>query len=407
MKKASRVILIVMDSVGIGNAHDAHQYGDSGSNTVGNITEWAQKNQISFELPTLTRLGLGRLLKAYKTDFPYIGSSTRLAEISAGKDTTTGHWEIAGTPLQEAFSFFPKGFPEDLVKNWCQKAQLPGVLGNKMYSGTNALELFGEEHMKSGKPILYTSLDSVFQVAAHENHFGLERLYEICEIARELTREIRIGRIIARPFLGETRSDFKRVSEHRRDFSLEPPFPNLIDLVAKHVPVASVGKIDDIFCHRSIKFKNHTGNNKKSGEALIEFLKNPELQNSLIFANFIDFDQDFGHRRDPKGYLQALKEFDAFIEKLLPQLNDEDLLLITADHGNDPTFKGTDHTRENVPLLCYSKNPAFQAVSLEEAKGFFHITKLILESMGLEKELSELESLKNTKSFASQIWRTP
>jgi phosphopentomutase len=405
MKKISRIILIVMDSVGIGNASDAEQYGDSGANTLENIAKWAQKNQIPYQLPTLTRLGLGRLLNVYKNDFPYIGASARLEEISAGKDTTTGHWEIAGTPLQEPFSFFPEGFPKDLVKKWCEQANLPGVLGNKMYSGTAAIDLFGDEHINSGKPILYTSMDSVFQVAAHEKHFGLERLYKICELARELTRDIRIGRIIARPFVGENKENFKRVAEHRRDFSLEPPLPNLIDLVARHLPVASVGKIDDIFCHRSIKFKNHTGNNKKTGEALVEFLKNPDLQKSFIFANFIDFDQDHGHRRDPKGYIQCLKEFDAYIDKILPQLSDEDLLLITADHGNDPTFRGTDHTRENVPLLCYSHNPAFQAVSLGQAKGYFHITKLILESFGFREEISELPSLNKTQSLASQIWR--
>ena len=405
MKKVSRIILIVMDSVGIGSARDANHYGDSGANTLGNIAVWAQKNQISHQLPTLTRLGLGKLLDAYKTDFPFIGASARLEEISAGKDTTTGHWEIAGTPLQEPFSFFPEGFPEELIKRWCELAKLPGILGNKMYSGTTAIELFGNEHIKSGKPILYTSMDSVFQVAAHEKYFGLQRLYEICEVARELTRDMRIGRIIARPFVGESKADFKRVPEHRRDFSLEPPLPNLIDLVARHLPVASVGKIDDIFCHRSIKFKNHTGNNKKTGEALVEFLKNPDLQKSFIFANFIDFDQDYGHRRDPSGYLQCLKEFDAYIEKILPHLSDQDLLLITADHGNDPTFKGTDHTRENVPLLCYSSSPEFQAVSLGEAKGYFHISKLILESFGFEKEISELSALRNTHSFASQIWR--
>ena len=405
MKKASRVILIVMDSVGIGKAHDADQYGDSGANTLGNIASWAKKNQLSFALPTLTRLGLGRLLNEFKTDFPYIGASARLEEISAGKDTTTGHWEIAGTPLKEPFSFFPQGFPQELVRKWCEQSKLAGVLGNKMYSGTAAIDLFGMEHIKSGQPILYTSMDSVFQVAAHEAHFGLERLYQICETARELTRDMRIGRIIARPFIGENKESFKRVPEHRRDFSLEPPLPNLLDLVAKHLPVASVGKIDDIFCHRSIKYKNHSGNNKKTGEALVEFLKNPDLQKSFIFANFIDFDQDYGHRRDPKGYLQCLKEFDAYIEKILPQLKDDDLLLITADHGNDPTFKGSDHTRENVPLLCYSKNPAFQAVSLGEEKGYFQITKIIFESLGLEKEITELESLKNTKSFASLMWR--
>ena len=406
MKQISRVILIVMDSVGIGEAHDANKYGDSGANTLGNIALWGKKNQISFQLPTLSRLGLGRLLDIFKSDFSYIGSSARLEEISAGKDTTTGHWEIAGTPLEEPFSFFPNGFPDELIKKWCQDAKLPGVLANQMYSGTNAIELFGNEHIKSGKPILYTSMDSVFQVAAHETHFGLQRLYEICEIARELTRSMRIGRIIARPFIGESKETFKRVAEHRRDFSLEPPLPNLIDLVARHIPVASVGKIDDIFCHRSIKFKNHTGNNKKTGEALVEFIHNPELKNSFIFANFIDFDQDFGHRRDPKGYRQSLIEFDSYVEKLLPQLSDEDLLLITADHGNDPTFKGTDHTRENVPLLCYSKNPSFQAVSLGKESGYFHISKLILESLGFEKEVLELEALKNAKSFASQIWGT-
>ncbi|MEZ4814808.1 MAG: phosphopentomutase [Bdellovibrionota bacterium] len=402
MTPIKRVILIVMDSVGIGKAADADNYDDVGSNTLGNIAKWAQKNKIDFQLPMLSQLGLSRLLAEFKTD-KFTGASARLSEISAGKDTTSGHWEIAGTPLENPFAFFYDGFPQELIDEICKKAKVPGVLANKSASGTVVIEDFAEEHIQSGKPIVYTSMDSVFQVAAHEEHFGLEKLYKFCEIARELTLSMRIGRVIARPFTG-TKGNYKRVSEHRKDYSLEAPAPNLLDVIAPHMKVVSVGKIDDIFCHRSIHFKNHTGNNLSTGKALLDFLKNPELRSSFIFANFIDFDQEWGHRRDPKGYLNCLKEFDHYLETLLPELNSNDLLLITADHGNDPTFRGSDHTRENVPLLAYSPHPNFLATNLGEARGYFHISKLVLEALGLSKELGKIPALKNAESLNKNLW---
>jgi len=397
-----RVILIVMDSVGIGKAYDAAQYNDEGSNTLGNIAKWAKKNKIDHKLPTLASLGLARLLSEYKTD-NFIGASARLSEVSAGKDTTSGHWEIAGTPLKDPFAFYYQGFPQELIREICEKAKIEGVLANKSASGTAVIDSYAEEHIQSGKPIVYTSMDSVFQVAAHEEHFGLEKLYKFCEIAREITRPLRIGRVIARPFIGKS-GNYKRVSEHRKDFSLEPPSPNLLDLVSGHFKVASVGKIDDIFCHRSIHFKNHTGNNQSTGKALLEFLDKAELASGLIFANFIDFDQEWGHRRDPAGYLNCLKEFDDYLSELLPKLKESDLLLITADHGNDPTFRGSDHTRENVPLLAFSPHAQFQALNLGEVRGYYHISKLVLESLGLQSELEKLPSVATAESFHKTLW---
>lgn len=402
MNPIKRVILIVMDSVGIGKAYDAAQYDDEGSNTLGNIAKWAKKNKIDYSLPTLSQLGLSRLLPEFKTDV-FKGASARLSEVSAGKDTTSGHWEIAGTPLKDPFSFFYKGFPDELLEELCKRTSLSGILGNKSASGTAIIDELAEEHIQTGLPIIYTSMDSVFQVAAHEEHFGLKKLYEFCEVARELTRPLQIGRVIARPFTGE-KGNYKRVSEHRKDYSLEPPTPNLLDLVAPRFKVASVGKIDDIFCHRSIHLKNHTGNNQSTGKALLEFLKNPELQSGFIFANFIDFDQEWGHRRDPAGYLNCLKEFDTYLNILIPTLNNSDLLLITADHGNDPTFRGSDHTRENVPLLAYSPHPQFQPLNLGEARGYFHIAKLVLESLGLEHEVKKLPALQTAESFYKNLW---
>ena len=399
--KIDRVILIVMDSVGVGKAFDAREYGDEGANTLANIAKWAQKNEVHYQLPNLSKLGLSRLVPEYKTQ-NFIGSSARLVELSAGKDTTSGHWEIAGTPLKEPFAFFYDGFPAALIEEICDRAGVDGVLGNKMGSGTKIIDEYAEEHIKTGKPILYTSMDSVFQVAAHEEHFGLKKLYKFCEVARELTLPLRVGRVIARPFTGN--KIYKRVSAHRKDYSLEPPQPNLLDVLAKHTKVVSVGKIDDIFCHRSIHVKNHTGDNKSSEKALLDFLKDSELKKSFIFANFIDFDQEWGHRRDPEGYLNCLIEFDNFLDKLLPKLKKNDLLLITADHGNDPTFRGSDHTRENIPLLVYSPHPDFLVTNLGESRGYFHISKLILEALNLEDEIKNISALKNAESFNKYLW---
>ena len=405
MARMKRVILIVMDSVGIGRAHDGEYFGDSGANTLQHIAQWAKDKHIGHALPNLAKLGLSRLVPEYATEEKFIGSSARMVEISAGKDTTTGHWEIAGTPLTEPFAFFPQGFPSAFVQQLMERASIPGILGNCAGSGTEIIAEFGEEHRKTGKPIVYTSSDSVLQIAAHEETFGLERLLNVCRVARELTFPMRIGRVIARPFVGK-KNNFKR-TQHRRDFSLDPPQPNLLDLVSPHAPVIAIGKIDDIFCRRSIHYSNHTGNNQTSGVALLKILDIGEISPAFVFANFIDFDQEWGHRRDPGGYLKCLQQFDNYLGLLLRKLTTDDLLLLTADHGNDPTFRGSDHTRENVPLLIYSPHPEFLSTNLGEVTGFFHVARLVLESLGLQSEISKLPALLPSESFTKRLWRSP
>lgn len=385
-----RIVCLVADGFGVGAAPDAGEYGDEGSDTLGHIAQSVG----GLKLPNLEKLGIGNLgtfSGIQPNDSPQ-AIVAKLAEKSLGKDTTTGHWEIAGLVTEKPFALFPTGFPKELVDAFVQRAKVAGVLGNKAASGTKIIEELGEEHLRTGKPILYTSGDSVFQIAAHETAFGLKRLYEICAVARELTIPYQIGRVIARPFLGSSAKDFVR-TENRRDYALTPP-TNCLDVLLKHgIEVLSVGKIEDIFAHRGITLGNHTGNNADSLKATLDFLEKKRNQQAFIFTNLVDFDMLYGHRRDPKGYAQALVELDRFLPNILKELGPEDLVILTADHGCDPTFRGTDHTREYVPLIAFS--PSLKGKNLGVRESFTDIAASVLVAYGIS--LNELPSV--GKSF--------
>lgn len=345
---AKRAFLIVLDSVGIGHAPDAAAFGDEGSNTVGHIREAVP----GFSLPNLERAGLtaAEAIAAGcpPSEGPFSLSAGCLVETSAGKDTTTGHWEIAGAPVRHPFATFER-FPEALVTRM-EKASGVSFLGNYARSGTVILEELGDEHVATGKPILYTSADSVIQIAAHEEVIPLERLYDICRACRRIADRERIGRVIARPFLGES-GNYTRTS-NRHDFSLQPPETILNRLSKRGIRTVGVGKISDIFAGSGIDESRPTGNNAEGCRILEQLLTEPGDSPYFVFANLVDFDMLYGHRRDPEGYAKALRAFDDWLPTLLSRLDDRTLLLITADHGNDPTWRGTDHTREKVPLLA-------------------------------------------------------
>lgn len=342
-----RVILIVLDSVGAGEAPDAAAYGDVGSNTLGNIAAAMG----GLHLPNLQHLGLGNILPL--AGVPAMaepaGAFGRMQEISCGKDTTAGHWELAGTPLLNPLPTYPHGFPAELLAEF-ERQIGRGTLGNIPASGTVIIEQLGEEHLRTGKPIVYTSADSVFQIAAHEEIIPLPQLYEMCQIARRLlVGEHGVGRVIARPFVGQPGS-FKRTA-NRRDFSLPPPAGNLLETVqAAGLPVVAIGKIHDIFADRHIDFSYPTKDNADGMQTILTTMA--KHSTGLIWANLVDFDMQFGHRNDVAGYAAALEAFDAWLPQLLAQLQPADLLLITADHGNDPTTSSTDHSREYVPVLA-------------------------------------------------------
>lgn len=370
-----RIVILVADGFGVGEAPDARLYGDEGSNTLAHVASSVG----GIKLPNLEKLGLGNLgtfegLHPIKDPKALVA---RMAEKSKGKDTTTGHWELAGLVTETPFQLFPNGFPEELLKSFITEAKIPGILGNKAASGTEIIRELGEEHLRTGNVIVYTSGDSVFQIAAHEEAFGLEKLYEICEVARRLTIPYQIGRVIARPFLGLTAQQFKR-TEHRRDYSIKPP-PNCLDVLQNNgIKVLSVGKIDDIFAHRAITAGSHTGNNPDGLRATLDFMKKNRGEQALIFTNLVDFDQLYGHRRDPKGYAQSLVEMDSFIPNILNELTQDDCVILTADHGCDPTFRGSDHTREFVPLVAYS--PRFEGQTLADRNSFADVAATILEA---------------------------
>lgn len=347
MARVDRVVLIVLDSVGIGALPDAGEYGDEGANTLGNLA----RRLGGLDLPNLGRLGLGNLL-----DLPGVppagagaaGAYGRMALRSAGKDTMTGHWELAGIDIREPFRTYPDGFPPEVIAEFTRRVGVGGVLGNKVASGTEIIAELGEEHMRTGWPIVYTSADSVFQVAAHEDVIPVERLYEICRAAREILHgEHRVGRVIARPFTGVPGA-FRR-TERRKDFAIEPP-PMLLDFLREAGrTVWAIGKIHDIYSGHGIDRSQKTRDNTHGLETIEAFMAGGNAD--FIFANLVDFDMLYGHRRDPEGYAAALREVDAFLPRLLALLGDRSVLILTADHGNDPTFRGTDHTREYVPLL--------------------------------------------------------
>jgi phosphopentomutase len=338
-----RALVIVLDSVGIGAASDAAEYGDDGAHTLGHIYERVP----GLSLPTLFSLGLGELLEINRGRMPspYAGSYGRMKERSAGKDTTTGHWEIAGVILDQAFATFER-FPDELVRAIEREAAVR-FIGNCARSGTAILEELGPEHVRTGHPILYTSADSVLQIAAHEEVMSLERLYQICRIARRCSDDFRIGRVIARPFLGDA-GNFER-TPGRHDFSMRPP-PTILDaLVEKGFAVIGIGKIADIFADQGVTESYPTTSNADGMKRISDLWS--EKRNGLLFANLVDFDMRHGHRRDVAGYACALEEFDRWLGNFIPKVSPRDLVIITADHGNDPTFRGTDHTREDVPLF--------------------------------------------------------
>ena len=376
----TRAILLVMYSAGIGGAEDAAKFGDAGADTIGHIAEYCAAGggdrdglrSGALRLPNLVRLGLGEACRGSTGRVPpgleaAPGGEAIFGygvETSTGKDTPSGHWEMAGVPVSFAWTYFPEtepAFPKALTDALIAEAKLPGILGNKHASGMPIIHELGPEHIRTGKPICYTSADSVFQIAAHETHFGLDRLYEVCEVARRLCDPLNVGRVIARPFVGETVETFKRTS-NRRDYAVPPPEPTILDrLTDAGRTIFSVGKIGDIFAHRG------TGTILKAPNDMALFDRTLEAMamagdGDFIFANYVDFDTLYGHPRDVPGYAAALEAFDARLPGLMAKTRPGDLVLITSDHGNDPTFRGTDHTREHTPIMGYRNGMTGKAV---------------------------------------------
>lgn len=354
----------MLDSFGIGATDDAERFGDVGANTLGSIAKHRQTlTGRALQLPNLARLGLMHAAKDSAGEFP-VGCDTAVevagtygfaAELSSGKDTPSGHWELAGVPVLFEWGYFTRKtdtFPKALLDALIEQADLPGVLGNCHSSGTVIIEKLGEEHMQSGKPIVYTSADSVFQIACHEETFGLERLYELSEIARKLVDEYNIGRVIARPFVGTDRSNFQRTG-NRRDLTTLPPAPTVLDKLADAGgEVISIGKISDIYAHQGITQKIKATGNAALFDATLEAMQLAP-DRSIIFTNFVDFDMLYGHRRDIDGYADALEYFDGRLPELLEKLQEDDMVILCADHGCDPSWPGSDHTREHIPVLAY------------------------------------------------------
>jgi phosphopentomutase len=347
--------LIILDGVGIGELSDAAYYGDEGSDTLGNIS----KALGGLNLPNLEKMGLGNIkpIKGISPQEKPIASFGKLKEISKGKDSITGHWELGGLYVDTDFSYFPGGFPESLMNDFLFITRVKGYLGNKAASGTEIIEELGEEHISTGFPIVYTSADSVFQIAAHEDIIPLKRLYEICSIVRNeiLVPPLLVGRVIARPFIGEA-GDFKRTT-NRKDYSLDPTDKTILNILYENnIDTIAIGKINDLFNHSGIKFNVVSKSNEEGCRKLMEYVN--KVSNSFIFINLVDFDVYYGHRNDPAGFANKLKEFDDFLPSFLERIDETDKLIITADHGNDPTTPSTDHSREYVPLLYYIKNNA-------------------------------------------------
>ncbi|CEP66095.1 Phosphopentomutase [Moorella glycerini] len=375
-----RVIVIVLDSVGVGELPDAAKYGDEGSNTLGNIAA-----AVELYLPNMARLGLGNILplKGIAPVAAPAAAYGKMASRTAGKDTTSGHWELAGLILERPFPLYPRGFPPEIIEPF-EKAIGRKVLGNKPASGTVIIEELGAEHMRTGYPIVYTSADSVFQIAAHEDVIPVQELYRYCKIARQLlTGEHAVGRVIARPFVGEP-GHFIR-TDRRQDFSLEPPRPTLLDAVMNAgLQVMAVGKIKDIFAGRGISRWIHTHDNMDGVDQTRNFIR--ESNRGLIFTNLVDFDMRYGHRNDVAGYAAALEAFDRRLPELLEALNEKDVLVLTADHGCDPTTPSTDHSREYVPLLVYGNR--IQPVDLGVRSTFADLGATVAELLGVPYDLA-------------------
>ncbi|MCX7793338.1 MAG: phosphopentomutase [Thermodesulfovibrionales bacterium] len=371
-----RLILIVMDGLGIGETPDAGEYGDIGSNTLAHISEVVDLN-----IPVLESLGIGNLgeFRGIKKIEDHPSIIAKLEEVSKGKDTITGHWEMMGIVLEKPFPTYPRGFPPDIVREF-EKLTGRKIIGNKPASGTEIIKELGDEHMRTGALIVYTSADSVFQIAAHEEVVAPDELYEICRIARELLRgEHEVARVIARPFKGRP-GNFIRTAG-RKDFTIEPPEGTLLDIMKnKGLKIISIGKVWDIFSGRGFTDKYSMGSNKDGMEKLIEIYK--QVSHGLLFITLTDFDTLYGHRNDPEGFAEALREFDHYLEKLISVLSPKDYLILTADHGCDPLTPSTDHSREYVPAIVYNKSIKGKTLGL--LKGFFHIGATIADLFGIE-----------------------
>ncbi len=380
-----RAIILMLDSFGIGATPDAAAFGDAGANTLGHIAQACARGECdqraaqygalygdavrtgALHLPNLTALGLAQANAEATGQFPtglnpnaeLIGAYGYAAELSSGKDTPSGHWEMAGVPVLFDWGYFSdktNSFPQELLDRIVARAQLPGYLGNCHSSGTVILDELGEVHIRTGKPIFYTSADSVFQIAAHEGHFGLERLYELCEIVREELNDYNIGRVIARPFVGERAGEFERTG-NRHDYAVEPPAPTVLQKLVEERSgeVISIGKIADIYANVGITHKVKATGLAELLDATLAAVRTAK-DNTMIFANLVDLDSAYGHRRNVVGYAAALEYIDARLPELYPLLGADDIVVLTADHGCDPTWRGTDHTREHVPVLLYGKN---------------------------------------------------
>ncbi|CAM3571139.1 phosphopentomutase [Parendozoicomonas haliclonae] len=406
----TRAIILVLDSFGIGATEDAEKFGDTGADTLGHIAEECAAGRANVEregnlkLPNLTAMGLlhahkgstGKCADGMAEAPATAGAYAYAAELSSGKDTPSGHWEMTGVPVLFEWGYFQdktNSFPQELLDQLIREAGLPGVLGNCHSSGTTIIEEFGEEHMRTGKPIVYTSADSVFQIACHEETYGLDNLYKLCEIARGLLDDYNIGRVIARPFIGRSPDDFARTG-NRKDYSVLPPAPTLLDrMKEKGGQVVSVGKIADIFANQGITKKvKATGFNALFDATLAEV--DAAGDNTIVFTNFVDFDSAWGHRRDVPGYAAGLEEFDARLPELVEKLQPGDLLVLTADHGCDPTWHGSDHTREHVPVIF--AGPGVNAVDLGKRDTFADLGQTLAEHFDLPK-------LEYGTSFLKQI----
>ncbi|MGM0445580.1 MAG: phosphopentomutase [Bacillota bacterium] len=387
-----RIIVVVLDSVGIGALPDADRYGDPGANTLVHTAQAVG----GLNLENLEKFGLGKIdnIKGLKNDLKSSAVYGKMKEKSVGKDTTTGHWELAGLVSKNPFPVYPEGFPDEVIDEF-EKRIGREVLGNKPASGTVIIEELGKKHLETKKPIIYTSADSVFQIAAHEDVISISELYEMCETARDILQgEHGVARVIARPFEGKP-GNFNR-TEHRKDYSLSPPKETVLDKLKKNkIPVLAVGKIEDIFANKGITESNHTVNNMDSVDALLDFMK--QRGKSFIFANLVEFDMVFGHRRNAQGYADALEDFDRRLPEIIEAMNENDMLVITADHGCDPTFKGTDHTREYVPLLVYG-DKIKKDYNLNTRESFADLAQTTAEVFDIEK-------VEDGESFLSEILR--
>ncbi|MBQ5446114.1 MAG: phosphopentomutase [Lachnospiraceae bacterium] len=382
MGKINRVIWIVLDSAGIGAAKDADKFDDEGTNTIGHVSE---KNN-GLNIPNMTKLGIGNIdgvVNLEKCEAP-IGCYGRMAEKSNGKDTTIGHWEMMGIYSEKRFPTYPNGFNKEIIDRFIKEANLPGILGNKVASGTEILKELGDEHIKTHKPIIYTSADSVFQIACHEEVYPPEKLYEICKIARGILRgEDEVARVIARPFIGKNAVEGFTRTSNRRDFSKLPSEDNLMVYLKKSgIEVACVGKIEDIFAGVGVTKSVHTRDNMDGVDKTIDYMK--EVDKGFIFTNLVEFDSKWGHRNDYVGYAKGLEVFDKRLPEIMDSMEDDDLLIIDADHGCDPTTKGTDHTRENVPLLVYGKQIK-KNVNLHIRDTFADAGQTVAEIFGVKK----------------------